>query len=45
MSWRRLRTLIRREVRATFRDTFTVTILIAVPLGALLVFSFSCRPR
>ena len=41
MSARRLLTLIRREVRATFRDTFTVTILIAVPLVALLAFSFS----
>src|SRR5438477_8654173 len=40
MSWRRLRTLLRREVRATLRDPFTVTILIAVPLGALLVFGF-----
>src|SRR5205823_13413691 len=40
MSWRRLRTLIRREVRATLRDPFTATILIAVPLGALLVFGF-----
>src|SRR5206468_3734195 len=28
MSWRRLRTLIRREVRATLRDPFTATILI-----------------
>src|SRR5262249_36204881 len=41
MSARRLLTLIRREVRATFRDTFTVTILITVPLVALLAFSFS----
>ncbi len=40
MNWRRLRTLIRREVLATFRDPFTVSILIAVPLGALLIFSF-----
>ena len=40
MSWRRLRTLIRREVRATLRDPFTATILIVVPLGALLVFGF-----
>jgi ABC-2 type transport system permease protein len=40
MSWRRLRTLMRREVQATFRDPFTVTTLIAVPLGALLVFGF-----
>ncbi len=40
MRWRRLRTLLRREVRATLRDPFTVTILIAVPLGALLVFGF-----
>jgi ABC-2 type transport system permease protein len=40
MNWRRLRTLIRREVLATFRDPFTVTILITVPLGALLIFGF-----
>ena len=31
MSARRLWTLVRREVRATFRDPFTVSILIAVP--------------
>ena len=41
MSWRRLRTLLRREVRATLRDPFTVTILIAVPLVALLAFGFT----
>jgi ABC-2 type transport system permease protein len=40
MSWRRLRTLIRREVRATLRDPFTATILVTVPLGALLIFGF-----
>ena len=40
MKWRRLRTLIRREVLATFRDLFTVSILIAVPLAALLIFGF-----
>lgn len=40
MRWRRLRTLMRREVRATLRDPFTLTILIAVPLGSLLVFGF-----
>lgn len=40
MSWRRLRTLIRREVLATFRDPFTVGIFVAVPLVALLVFGF-----
>ena len=40
MNWRRLRTLIRREVLATFRDPFTVTILITVPLAALLIFGF-----
>ncbi len=38
MSWRRIRTLVVREVRATFRDAFTVTILIAVPITALLLF-------
>ena len=40
MSRRRLWTLVRREIRATFRDPFTVSILIAVPLVALLTFSF-----
>jgi len=39
-SWRRIRALIVREVRATFRDRFTVTILVAVPIGALLLFGF-----
>ena len=41
MSWQRLITLIRREARATLRDPFTVGILIAVPLGALLLFGFT----
>ncbi len=40
MNPRRLWTLVRREVRATLRDPFTVTILITVPLLALLAFSF-----
>jgi ABC-2 type transport system permease protein len=40
MSWRRLRTLMRREVQATFRDPFTMTVLVTVPLAALLVFGF-----
>lgn len=40
MKWRRLRTLLRREVQATFRDPFTVSILIAVPLAALMLFGF-----
>jgi ABC-2 type transport system permease protein len=40
MSWRRLRTLLRREFLATYRDPFTMTSLIAVPLAALLVFGF-----
>jgi ABC-2 type transport system permease protein len=40
MSWRRLRTLIVREVRATLRDRFTLTTLIAVPIIALLAFGF-----
>ena len=40
MSWRRLRTLLVREVRATFRDPFTVTILVTVPMVALFLFSF-----
>ncbi len=40
MNLRRLRTLILREVRATLRDRFTVFVLIAVPLAALLAFGF-----
>lgn len=40
MSVRRLRTLILREIRATFRDAFTMAILVATPLGAMLIFSF-----
>ncbi len=40
MSWRRLRTLLLREIRATFRDAFTMSILVATPIGALLLFSF-----
>jgi len=37
---RRLRTLVRREVNATLRDPFTLGVLIAVPLVALLAFGF-----
>jgi len=37
---RRLWTLIRREVQATFRDPFTVTILVLVPIFALAMFGF-----
>jgi ABC-2 type transport system permease protein len=40
MKWRRLATLMRREALATLRDPFTVGVLIAVPLGALLIFGF-----
>ena len=40
MSGRRLWTLMRREALATLRDPFTITILIAAPLAALLVFGF-----
>jgi len=40
VSWRRLRTLIRREVLATFRDPFTLAVLVCVPLAALLAFGF-----
>lgn len=40
MNTRRLQTLVRREVKATLRDPFTLGVLIAVPLVALLVFSF-----
>jgi len=38
MSLRRLWVLVRREALATLRDPFTVTILILVPLMALLLF-------
>jgi ABC-2 type transport system permease protein len=41
MSWRRLITLMQREARATLRDPFTITVLIAVPLGAMLIFGFT----
>jgi ABC-2 type transport system permease protein len=37
---RRLQTLVRREVKATLRDPFTLGVLIAVPLVALLAFGF-----
>ena len=40
MNWRRLRTLILREMRATLRNPFTLTALLTVPLAALLVFGF-----
>jgi len=40
MNPRRLRTLVRREVQATLRDPFTVTILVTVPIAALLLFGF-----
>jgi ABC-2 type transport system permease protein len=40
MKWTRLRTLMRREVLATFRSPFTVSVLISVPLAALLIFGF-----
>ena len=40
MSWRRLRTLLLREVRATLRDPFTLAVLVLVPLGSLLAFGF-----
>ena len=40
MNPRRLWTLLVREARATWRNPFTMSILVAVPLAALLVFSF-----
>ncbi len=40
MNARRLQTLVRREVKATLRDPFTLGVLIAVPLVALLAFGF-----
>lgn len=39
MSFRRLYVLMLREARATLRDPFTLTILVVVPLAALLLFS------
>jgi len=41
MSWRRLRTLLVREMRATLRDPFTIGILVAAPLVALLAFGYT----
>ena len=38
MRLRRIRTLVVREIRATLRDPFTVTILLVVPIFALLLF-------
>lgn len=38
MSLRRLAVLVRRETLATLRDPFTVTILVLVPLMALMLF-------
>jgi ABC-2 type transport system permease protein len=40
MNIRRLWTLVRREVQATFRDPFTITILVSVPIAALMLFGF-----
>jgi ribosome-dependent ATPase len=40
-AWQRLRTLMQREIRTTLRDRFTVTIMIAVPLAALLAFGYT----
>jgi ABC-2 type transport system permease protein len=39
VSLRRLATLLVREARATLRDPFTVSVLVAAPLAALLAFS------
>jgi ABC-2 type transport system permease protein len=41
MSWRRLRTLLLREARATLRDPFMVGVLILVPLVSLLAFGYT----
>jgi ABC-2 type transport system permease protein len=38
--WRRLRTLMLREVRATLRDPFTMSVMISVPLASLMAFGF-----
>jgi ABC-2 type transport system permease protein len=40
MNLRRLWTLVRREVQATLRDPFTLTILVSVPVAALMMFGF-----
>jgi len=40
MSWQRLRTLLRREARASLRDPFTIGILVAVPLLAMILFGY-----
>ena len=40
MSLRRLGTLVQREVRATLRDPFTLAMMVAVPIGAMLIFGF-----
>jgi ABC-2 type transport system permease protein len=45
MNARRLQTLVRREVRATLRDPFTLGVLIAVPLVALLAFGFTLSTK
>ena len=37
-SWRRLRTLMQREMRATMRERATLVMLLTFPLSALLVF-------
>jgi ABC-2 type transport system permease protein len=39
MSWRRLRTLLVREARASLRDRFTLSAMIIMPLATLLAFS------
>jgi ABC-2 type transport system permease protein len=38
--WRRVVTLVRREMRATLRNPFTVTVLVMVPIVALVMFGF-----
>lgn len=38
--WRRLRTLMLREVRATLRDPFTMSVMVSVPLASLMAFGF-----
>jgi ABC-type multidrug transport system permease subunit len=40
VSWRRLRTLLLREARATLRDPFMVSVLILVPIMSLLAFGY-----
>jgi ABC-type multidrug transport system ATPase subunit/ABC-type multidrug transport system permease subunit len=43
--WRRLRTLMQREVRATLRERSTMVMLVTVPLAALVTFGSIISPE